>query len=92
MTLKKLSSECEVCPFKDTCDHKRMEAVGFLNPVANKNNVNLEESLIAPHDYRQVKIAPNTEVTIDLEDYKKEIEKSIAKSAGLYGGFLNNGG
>lgn len=60
--------------------------------VANKNNVNLEESLIVPHDYRQVKIAPNTEVTIDLEDYKKEIEKSIAKSAGLYGGFLNNGG
>jgi hypothetical protein len=61
-----------------------MEAVGFLQPLQNELSTPMQESLIAPHDYRQVKIAPETEVTIDLEDIKKEIEMQVAKSAGLY--------
>lgn len=90
MGLSKLAAQCERCPYKDTCNNKMMEEVGYLQPTQQVVSNSMEESVITPHDYRQVKIAPNTEVTIDLEDFKKEIEKSIAKSAGLYGGFFNN--
>lgn len=30
MGLSKLAAQCQVCPFVDTCDHKRMEVLGFL--------------------------------------------------------------
>lgn len=30
MSLSKLSSKCQACPFVDTCNHKRMEALGLL--------------------------------------------------------------
>lgn len=88
MSLSKLAGECQVCPYLETCNHKRMEAVGYLQPNQNELQANIQESLSVPHDYRQVKIAPNTEVTIDLKDLKKELEKSIVRSAGLYGGFF----
>lgn len=90
MTLSRLSARCAKCPKVDSCDHKRMEMVGFLEPTAAKPESVLQNSLIVPHEYRQVKIAPNTTVTIDLEDIKKDIEKSIAKQAGLYGGFFTS--
>lgn len=90
MTLSRLSSKCAKCPKVDTCDHKRMEMVGFLEPVANDAQEILSENVAVSHRYRQVKIAPNTEITIDLEDIKKEIEQSIAKQAGLYGDFFKS--
>lgn len=30
MSLSKLSDKCQACPFVDTCDHKEMEALGYL--------------------------------------------------------------
>lgn len=90
MTLSRLCAECAKCPKVDTCDHKRMEMVGFLEPTSATANSELPNSVIVPHEYRQVKIAPNTTVTIDLEDIKKEIEQSIAKQAGLYGDFFKS--
>ena len=30
MSLSKLAEECKKCKYVDTCEHKRMEAVGFL--------------------------------------------------------------
>lgn len=90
MSLSKLAPECEVCPYKDTCKNKRMVAVGYLKPSSEKLQMPMAEPLIVPHDYRNVKIAENTEITIDLEDFKEQIEKSIAKSAGLCGGFFNS--
>ena len=69
---------------------KGMEMVGFLEPTSVTANSELSNSAIVPHKYRQVKVAPNTTVTIDLEDIKKEIEQSIAKQAGLYGDFFKS--
>ncbi|HAG04063.1 MAG TPA: hypothetical protein DCG28_01370 [Lachnospiraceae bacterium] len=90
MTLSRLCSECAKCPKVETCNHKRMEMVGFLEPTSATANSELSNSAIVPHKYRQVKVAPNTTVTIDLEDIKKEIEQSIAKQAGLYGDFFKS--
>lgn len=90
MTLSRLCAKCAKCPKVDTCDHKRMEMVGFLEPISATANSELSNSAIVPRKYRQVKVAPNTTVTIDLEDIKKEIEQSIAKQAGLYGDFFKS--
>lgn len=30
MGLSKLAAKCRACPYMDTCDHKEMEALGFL--------------------------------------------------------------
>lgn len=90
MTLSRLCSKCAKCPKVETCNHKRMEMVGFLEPTSATANSELTNSAIASHKYRQVKVAPNTTVTIDLEDIKKEIEQSIAKQAGLYGDFFKS--
>lgn len=30
MGLSRLAAKCQACPFVDTCDHKEMEALGFL--------------------------------------------------------------
>ena len=90
MTLSRLTAACKTCRFRDTCDHKRMEMVGFLEPPAVVSQQSQLQELTVPHEYRQIKIAPNTTVTIDLEDFKKEVEKSIAEHAGLYGGFFQN--
>lgn len=66
-----------------------MELHGVLEPTQQTSNMQSQESMIVPHDYRQVKIAPNTEITIDLEDFKKELEKSISSQLGL--GFFQPG-
>lgn len=31
MGLSRLSATCRVCPYVSTCDHKRMEALGYLS-------------------------------------------------------------
>lgn len=38
MGLSKLSAKCRACPFVDTCDHKEMEAHGFI-PFRNAENL-----------------------------------------------------
>lgn len=30
MGLSKLAAKCQACPFVDICNHKRMEALGYL--------------------------------------------------------------
>lgn len=30
MGLSRLSKTCQACPYVETCDHKRMEALGYL--------------------------------------------------------------
>lgn len=90
MSLSRLSERCRKCPKVDTCNHKRMEALGYLpEPIAAPHlepvAANMAEPMIVKHDYRNVKIAPGVTVTIDLEDMKKELEKELYRSIGLQG-------
>lgn len=47
MGLSRLSDKCRTCPFVDTCNHKRMEALGYfpepstISPV----RINIEPKL-----------------------------------------------
>lgn len=38
MGLSKLTAKCRTCPFVDTCNHKEMEAHGFI-PFQNVGNL-----------------------------------------------------
>lgn len=44
MGLSKLSEACKKCPYVDTCNHKRMEAVGYL-PTPKLNTLNSQITL-----------------------------------------------
>lgn len=39
MGLSRLSKKRQACPYVETCDHKRMEALGYL-PTPNLNALN----------------------------------------------------
>lgn len=81
---------CLQCRFKATCKNKQLEALGEL-PLIEKATENsaedLQMSIAVKHDYRNIKIAENTTVTIDLEKLKKELVESFYKDLYLqFGG------
>ena len=88
MGLTKVYSECRKCPHRHTCDHKRLEEHGFLEPAAVSSSQPLGQPLIQPHDYREIKISGSTTVTIDLEEMKKKLAESHFPPPLLRGGAL----
>lgn len=87
-SLSRLSEKCRKCPFKEKCSKKRLEACAYIEPnIAQNVAMNVSESMTQPilakHEYRDVKVAENTTITIDLEDLKKQIEKEFYKAVGL---------
>lgn len=81
--LSRLSPECEKCPFDEKCNNKRMVAYSYLVPTSAEMDAPLLEPMAVNHDYRDIKVAPNTTITIDLEELKKQIERDIYRSAGI---------
>lgn len=83
MGLSKLSEKCRQCPFVGKCDHKEMESLAYLEPAVSPAVAELTEPLRLPHDYRNIKIAENTTVMIDLEELKKQLVASHFPLIGL---------
>ncbi|MDD3122657.1 MAG: hypothetical protein PHC62_03955 [Candidatus Izemoplasmatales bacterium] len=81
--LRKLSNECSKCQFKDTCDHKRMEAMCYLEPVA----MPIVEPCIMPAMRETVDVyVPGVgKVTM----YKDELEKQLHKGLCINTEFLS---
>ena len=81
MALTKLAAKCRSCPFLSTCDHKQMEALGYLPEpfVAEMAQPILRETVNIIIDGKVVKV------------YKDEIEKELYKSLYSHLG-LNYGG
>ena len=83
--LKKLAPECEVCEYVNDCDEKRMVACAYmqhpqiLSPTVAELTQPLTQDILVKHDYRDVRIALNTTVTIDLEDIKRQLKKDLYK-------------
>lgn len=82
-SLSILSPECEACPFVKKCKCKRMVAEAYLMPESAEMSSPVLELLVIKHDYRDIKVAPNTTITIDLEELKKQIERDIYRKAGI---------
>ncbi len=81
MGLSKLAAGCQSCPHVDTCDHKRMEALGFLPepPLSMSASQPAADSAAQPLLRETMEIRVNGKpVTV----YKDEIEKQLMR--GLY--------
>lgn len=92
-TISRLSEECRKCPFVSKCDNKRMEAMLYMEPnVASSASVDyvapVLADILAKHDYRDIKIAENTTITIDVEELKRQMKKEFYKQLeiGFYPG------
>ena len=81
--LSRLSPECERCPFVEKCNNKRMVAEAYLIPASDEMLAPVLEPMAVNHDYRDIKVAPNTTITIDLEELKKQMERDIYRKAGI---------
>lgn len=81
MGLSKLAAKCRACPRSDTCDHKRMEAVGFLPepPLLASASQPAAESAAQPVLRETMEIYVEGKPVIV---YKDEIEKQLTR--GLY--------
>lgn len=96
MAISRDSEICRSCPNYKNCDNKRMEACATFKPperiaseFALPSSQPITQEIAVKHDYRNIKIAENTTVTIDLEDMKKQLEKDFYKKLGC--GFLMEG-
>jgi hypothetical protein len=90
MVLSKDSEKCKQCEQYNECNNKRMELCAYIAPtIAAPSTSPLALDLIVKHDCRDIKIAENTTVTIDVEELKKNLENEIYKSFGC--SFLREG-
>lgn len=80
MSLSQLSSKCKACPFVSKCSNKRLEALAIASADVHTD---IARPLMVKHDYRDIKVAENTTVTVDLEVLKKNMKDAIYKNAGL---------
>ena len=79
MGLSILAAGCRACPYVDTCNHKRMEALGFLPepPMSNSASQTAAESAAQPLLRETMEIRVNGKPAIV---YKDEIEKQLTRA------------
>lgn len=82
-SLSRLSQECAKCPFVNKCKHKRMEHEAYMQHASAEIISPLVQPVMKKHDYRNIKVEPNTTITIDVEELKKQIERDIYRKAGI---------
>ena len=81
--LTRTAKMCRECPFKDKCKNKRLEKEAYLTPVISPIIEDVESPVLKAHDYRNVKVAEKTTITIDVEDLKERMRKEIYRQAGI---------
>lgn len=72
----RLCKQCRECKYKNTCNDKRMEALAYMSGTNENGTSNTVDSLMQ-HEYRDIKIAENTTVTIDLKEIRHQVEQSF---------------
>ena len=81
--LTRMAKMCRECPFKDKCKNKRLEKEAYLTPVISLIIEDVASPVLKAHDYRNVKVAEKTTITIDVEDLKERMRKEIYRQAGI---------
>lgn len=75
--------ECQMCENYNACKHKRRVMCKYFEPMTSAATAGAAQSAAAPilvqHEYRNVKIAQNTTVTIDLCELKNKMEDDFYK-------------
>ena len=79
--MKRLAAKCAVCEWRYECSNKHFEAIGYY-PIAEaaqqRYAAPIASAILVKHDYRHIKIAENTTVTIDLEDIKRKLHEQLS--------------
>lgn len=70
MGLSRLSKKCQACPYVETCDHKRMEALGYL-PTHKLNTLNNQIAEIKVDNIPLSKLTDNLKPIINAMAYMK---------------------
>lgn len=60
-----------------------MEKEAYLTPVISPIIEDMASLVLKAHDYRNVKVAENTTITIDVEELKERMRKEIYRKAGI---------
>lgn len=81
--LTRMAKMCRECPFKDKCKNKRLEKEAYLTPVISPIIEDVASPVLKAHDYRNVKVAEKTTITIDVKDLKERMRKEIYRQAGI---------
>lgn len=89
MSLSKLSTRCQACPFVGTCDNKEMEALGYLplpeqpaqpTEAGYRNVENLwgnPKMLIGPDSALGSMVSMGGKIDIDVEGLVRTIAREI---------------
>lgn len=83
MGLSRLSQKCRGCPFVSKCNYKKMETLAYIEPATQAAAQPFGAEVLVKHDYRDIKVAENTMITIDVEEIKRQMEKDFYRKAGL---------
>lgn len=86
MSLSRLAKGCRECPYVDTCDHKRIEAIGYLQNADQSNAADMAASVL--RETIDIHIG-DTVLTRDKDEIEKELYKSLYSC--LYDGLQMGG-
>lgn len=87
--VRRIASKCRSCPKRDSCDYKNMELCAYIEQpqiaaqVTMPSVSELMQPMLIPHDYRNIKVAENTTITIDVEEIKRQMQKDFYKQMGI---------
>lgn len=86
MGRSKLAAGCWACPYVDTCDHKRMEALGFLPepPLLNSASQPAADSAAQSllRETREIRVNGVT-MTIYVDEIEKQLTRGLCAHLGL---------
>ena len=86
MGLSKLAAGCQACPYVDTCDHKRMEALGFLPepPLSMYASQPAADSAAQPllREMREIRVNGKP-VTVYVDEIEKQLTRGLYPHLGL---------
>ncbi len=89
MGLRRTTESCRNCPFVKTCDHKKMEALGYFpEPLIAEVKAPLMAEMAAPI-LRETKniVIDGGIVKVYKDEFEKELYKSLYSHFGLqFGG------
>ena len=78
MGLSKLAAGCQSCPYVDTCDHKRMEALGFLPEPP----LSMSASQPLLRETREIRVNGKP-VTVYVDEIEKQLTRGLYAHLGL---------
>lgn len=86
MGLSRLAAGCRACPYVDTCDHKRMEALDFLPepPLSMSASQPAAESAAQPllRETREIRVNGKP-VIVYVDEIEKQLTRGLYQHLGL---------